>query len=240
MLFYQPVHDTVSRAVVAVEALLRARRGNGEIRNAESIAAGAEEGPDLFRLDSWTVHRAVTDAARWQKGAAPGVRLHVNLSPREFENRGVAARLKKLVTTCGADPSKISLEITETRHIIDIRKTRRVLEELKDTGVQLWADDFGTGHSSLSHLLHFPLDGLKLPGGFVAEVAAAGRAAAMVRSLVALAHELEMKVVAEGVENDGQLAGLRDCQCDFIQGFLFSRPMPLDALEEALARSSRG
>jgi len=238
VLFYQPIHDTVSRAIVAAEALLRARRSNGEIRSGEPIAAGAEEGPDLFRLDSWTVQRAVADAARWQQGA-PGVRLQVNLSPREFENRGVAARLKKLVTTCGAEPSKITLEITETHHIIDIQQTRRVLEELKETGVQLWADDFGTGHSSLSHLLHFPLDGLKLPGAFVAEVAAGQRAAVMVRSLVALAHELEMKVIAEGVENDGQLAMLRDCECDYIQGFLFSRPMPLDAFEEELARSNR-
>src|SRR5688572_24719092 len=82
VLFYQPIHDTVSRAIVAAEALLRARRRSGEIRNAESIAAGAEEGPDLFRLDSWTVQRAVADAARWQKGAAPDVRLHINLSPR--------------------------------------------------------------------------------------------------------------------------------------------------------------
>jgi EAL domain-containing protein (putative c-di-GMP-specific phosphodiesterase class I) len=239
VLFYQPIHDAVSRAIVATEALLRAQRGNGEIRSGEPIAAGAEEGPDLFRLDSWTVHRAVADAARWQTGAAPDVRLHVNLSPREFENRGVAARLKKLFTTCGADPSKITLEITETHHIIDIGQTRRVLEELKETGVQLWADDFGTGHSSLSHLLQFPLDGLKLPGAFIGEVAANGRAAAMVRSLVALAHELDMKAVAEGVENEGQLAMLRDCECDYIQGFLFSRPMPLDAFEEELARSSR-
>ncbi|MEK6371327.1 MAG: EAL domain-containing protein [Acidobacteriota bacterium] len=238
VLFYQPIHDTVSRKIVAAEALLRARRRSGEIRSGESIAAGAEEGPDLFRLNSWTVQRAVADAARWQKGVAPDVRLQVNLSPREFENRGVAARLKKLVTTCGAEPSKITLEITETHHIIDIQHTRRVLEELKKTGVQLWADDFGTGHSSLSHLLHFPLDGIKLPGAFIAEVAANGRAAVMVRSLVALAHELEMKVVAEGVEDGGQLAMLRDCGCDYIQGFLFSRPMPLDAFEAELARGA--
>jgi EAL domain-containing protein (putative c-di-GMP-specific phosphodiesterase class I) len=238
VLFYQPIHDSKSRAIVAAEALLRARRSNGEIRSGEPIAAAAEEGPDLFRLDSWTVQRAVADAAQWQKGAGPEVRMQVNLSPREFENRGVAARLKKLVTTCGADPSKITLEITETHHIVDIQKTRRVLEELKETGVELWADDFGTGHSSLSHLLYFPLDGLKLAGSFIKEVAANGRAASMVRALVALAHELEMKVIAEGVENDGQLEMLRGCECDYIQGFLFSRPMPLDAFEAELARAA--
>lgn len=239
MLFYQPIHDTVSRTIVAAEGLLRSQRGSGEIRSGEPIATGAEEGPDLFRLDSWTVKRAVRDAAHWQSSGWPDVRLSVNLSSREFENRGVGARLKKLVTTCGADPAKISVEITETHYIVDIDHTRRVLETLKETGIELWMDDFGTVHSSLSHLLRFPLDGVKLPGEFVAEVVTNQRAAAIVRSIIALAHDLDMKVIAEGVESPGQLARLRDWGCDYIQGFLFSRPMPLDAFEVELARSSR-
>jgi EAL domain-containing protein (putative c-di-GMP-specific phosphodiesterase class I) len=175
------------------------------------------------------VQRAFRDAAEWP------VRLHVNLSPREFENRGLSARLKNLITTSGADPLKISVEITETHHIIRIDQTRRVLEELKEIGVQLWADDFGTGHSSISHLLHFPLDGVKLPGEFVKLIASNSRAAAIVRSIIALAHDLGMKVIAEGVEQEEQLALLREYRCDFIQGFLFSRPMPPEELRAALA-----
>ena len=233
MLFYQPIHDTMSRAVVAAEALLRARRGSGEIRNAEPIAAGAEEGPQLFRLDSWTVKRALSDSAKWK-----GLRLHINLSPREFENRGLTSRLKKLMTDCGTDPARIGLEITETHHIGRIDQTRRVLEALKTIGVALWADDFGTGHSSISHLLHFPLDGLKIPGEFTAEIVSNHRVAAVVRAVIALAHELEMKVIAEGVENSDQLELLRDCGCDFIQGFLFSRPMPPEDFETVLAHAA--
>src|SRR5256885_8571933 len=230
VLFYQPIHDIESRAVVAAEALLRARRSSGEIRSGEPIAAGAEEGPDLFRLDSWMVQRAFADAAAWGD-----VRLNINLSPREFENRGLAARLKSLIAGCGIDPAKINLEITETHHIVDVEQTRRALEDLKKSGVALWVDDFGTGYSSLSHLLHFPLDGLKLPAAFVKLVNSSARAAALVRSLVALAHELKMQVIAEGVEHEDQLALLRDCGCDLIQGFLFSRPMPLEDFQATLA-----
>src|SRR5436190_7562478 len=129
VLFYQPIHDIASRAVVAAEALLRAQRSTGEIRSGEPIAAGAEEGPDLFRLDSWMLQCALADSISWG-----GVRLNVNLSPREFENRGVAARLKSLIAGCGADPARICLEITETLQIVKIDQTRRVLEELKETG----------------------------------------------------------------------------------------------------------
>ena len=236
VLFYQPIHDITSRKIVAAEALLRAERGNGEIRSGEPIATGAEEGPELFRLDSWMLQRALTDAAEWQRFA--DVRLSVNLSAREFENRGVSARLKNLINTCGGDPTKVSLELTETHHIAKIEQTRAVLNELKETGVELWLDDFGTGHSSLTHLLRFPADGMKLPGAFIKELAADQRAAAIVRSLIGLAHELEMVTIAEGVEDKEQLAMLREAGCDFIQGFLFSRPMPLDAFSEELRRSA--
>ena len=237
LLFYQPIHDLRSRAIVAAEALLRAQRGSGEIRSGEPIAAGAEEGPELFRLDSWMLQRALCDAAQWQRGDGRGVRLHVNLSPREFENRGVAARLKRLIGTCGVDAATISLELTETHHIARIEQTRDALLELKETGAQLWLDDFGTGHSSLTHLLRFPADGMKLPGAFVKEIAADQRAAAMVRSLIALARELDMRTIAEGVENKGQLSMLDEAGCDYVQGFLFSRPMPLDAFSEELRRA---
>jgi EAL domain-containing protein (putative c-di-GMP-specific phosphodiesterase class I) len=233
VLFYQPIHDLRSRKIVAAEALLRSQRANGEIRSGEPIAAGAEEGPDLFRLDSWMLQTALRDAAAWQRDGAD-VSLSVNLSPREFENRGVAARLKNLVTTCGGDPTKISLEITETHHIVKIEQTREVIAELKETGVKLWLDDFGTGHSSMTHLLRFPADGLKLPGTFIREIAADQRAAAIVRSLISLARELDMLTIAEGVENEDQLAMLDAAGCELVQGFLFSRPMPCEAFLEEL------
>lgn len=234
-LFYQPIHELESRRIMGAEALLRARRQTGEIRNAAPIAAGAEEGPDLFRFDSWMMQQAYTDLARWQKDGAT-VRLNVNLSPREFQEGNVMPRLKKLVTGCGVDTKAINLEITETAYIERPKQTMHILDELKESGIELWLDDFGTGHSSISHLMHFPLDGLKLPGAFVKVLPSNERAVAIVGSIIALAHDLEMRVIAEEVENADQLQILRDMKCDYVQGFLFSKPMPADEFERLITQ----
>jgi EAL domain-containing protein (putative c-di-GMP-specific phosphodiesterase class I) len=231
LLFYQPIHEIDSRKIVAAEALLRAERANGEIREAASIAAAAEEGPNLFRLDSWLLRQALDDAARWQSKYEE-IRININLSPREFEEGNLVERFEKLVGVCHANA-----EITETAYIEKPEDAVETVVALRKMGVEIWLDDFGTGHSSISHLLHFPLDGLKLPAEFVKGVAGDDRSRAIVRSIIGVAHELEMRVIAEGVEHDDQLAFLRDEGCDYIQGFLFSKPMPIEKFEQALTRS---
>ncbi|MEA2166171.1 MAG: hypothetical protein QOK37_4298 [Thermoanaerobaculia bacterium] len=238
VLFYQPIHELESRRIISAEALLRSRRENGEIRSAVPLTEAAEEGPDIFRLDSWTMHRAYADAASWQKDGGRDVHLNVNLSPREFQEGNFMQRLLKLVTGNGNDLSKINLEITEMSYIEHPKQTMHVLDELKELGVQLWLDDFGTKHSSIEHLLHFPLDGVKVPGTFVSRLSSSQRARSITRSIIDLAHELEMKVIAEGIEDRDQLEFLREMGCEYIQGFLFSRPMPLEELQMELNRVS--
>ncbi|MEA2238503.1 MAG: hypothetical protein QOC81_3227 [Thermoanaerobaculia bacterium] len=228
VLFYQPIHELESRRIISAEALMRSRRGNGEIRSAAPLTEAAEEGPEIFKLDSWTMHRAYADAATWQKQAGPDVHLNVNLSPREFQEGNFMQRLLKLVKGNGNDLRKINIEITEMSYIEHPKQTMHVLDELKELGVQLWLDDFGTGHSSVEHLLHFPLDGVKVPGTFVSRLSSSQRARAITKAIIDLAHELEMKVIAEEIEHRDQLEFLREMQCDYIQGFLFSKPMPLD------------
>src|SRR6185436_16879014 len=160
VLFYQPIHELRSGRVVAAEALLRARRRSGEIRNAARLTATAEQGPDLYRLDSWMIKWAFRDAAAWQSDEGPDVRLHVNISPKELEETGLTTRLRKLAKLTGMDARKVNIEITETSFIAKLRPAARALERLRTLGLELWLDDFGTGHSSLSHLLLFPLDGI--------------------------------------------------------------------------------
>ena len=145
-------------------------------------------------------------------------------------------RLSTLVTSCGVDTDAINIEITETSYIDEPEQTMDVLEALKKLGIHLWLDDFGTGHSALTHLQHFPVDGLKLPGAFIAPLPDDRRCRAITRSLIALAHDLGMSVIAEEVERQEQLDFLRDLDCDLIQGFLFSRPMALDEFEALLRR----
>ena len=239
ILLYQPIHDLRSSAIFAAEALLRQRRETGELREASMITEAAEEsaGPELFALDTILVKKAYTDAAEWQRDF-PDVRLNVNLSPREFQEGNVLDRLTSLVTACGIDTHKVNLEITETSYIEHPEETTKVLEALEGLGIGLWLDDFGTGHSSITHLQHFDVDGIKLPGAFVKDVVKQHRCRAIVRSLVSLAHDLGIEVIAEGVENDEQLAFLEDLGCEYIQGFLFSRPMGAADFQELLQSRS--
>ncbi len=234
LLVYQPIHEARTRKVYAAEALLRQRRESGEIREAKVIAEAAEDGPELFALDSWSLRTAYSDAAHWQMHGAPDVRINVNLSPRQFQERDVHSRLQKLVAGYGIDPHKINLEITEISQIEKPEETVEVLDELKKLGIQLWLDDFGTGHSSITHLQRFPVDGLKISGEFVNGIATDMRSRAITRALVALAHDIGIKVVAEGIEKQDQLDLLLDWNCDYIQGFLFSRPMTREAFEQML------
>jgi EAL domain-containing protein (putative c-di-GMP-specific phosphodiesterase class I) len=231
-LVYQGIHEAKSGKVWGAEALLRQRRSNGDLREASIITEAAEDscGPELFLLDSRVVKRAYTDAAHWD-----GLRLHINLSPREFQEGNVLDRLTSLITSCGIDQRNVHLEITETSYIDQPEETMEVLRAIKELGVGLWLDDFGTGHSSLTHLQHFPVDGIKLPGAFVRPLPEDARCAAIVRSLLSLAQELDIEVIAEEVENRAQLDFLRDLGCELIQGFLFSRPMEAARFAEVLA-----
>lgn len=238
LLVYQPIHDARSGRIFAAEALMRQRRQSGEIREASIITEAAEAGPELFVLDSLLMRKAWTDAAQWQHSSFADIRLNVNLSPREFQEGNVLPRLTDLVTTCGIDTDRINLEITETSYIEKPKETMEVLEELTRLGIQLWLDDFGTGHSSITHLQHFPLTGLKIPGTFVREMLTNTRCEAITRALIALAHELGLQVIAEEVESDQQLAVLRDLGCDAIQGFLFSKPMEIPEFLRVLAASN--
>jgi EAL domain-containing protein (putative c-di-GMP-specific phosphodiesterase class I) len=223
LLVYQPIHDARTGAIWAAEALLRQRRESGEIREASIITEAAEDstGPELFVLDSMLVQRAYTDAAHWPGG----VRLNVNLSPREFQEGKVLDRLTSLVTSCGIDVHRVNLEITETSYIEQPEETMEVLLALKKLGLELWLDDFGTGHSSLTHLQHFPVDGIKLPGAFVRPLPHDERCTAITRSLISLAHDLDLRVIAEEVEEQAQLDFLVELGVEYIQGFLFNRPM---------------
>ncbi|HEX8154725.1 MAG TPA: EAL domain-containing protein, partial [Thermoanaerobaculia bacterium] len=204
VLVYQPIHDAETREIYAVEALLRQRRESGELREASLIMKAAERGPsaDLFLFDSMLVKKAYTDAARWQARDVT-VRLNINLSPREFQEGNVLPRLTDLVTGCGIDTHKINLEITETSYIKDPEGTVHVLDELRELGLELWLDDFGTGHSSITHLQHFPLNGVKIPGAFVSGLGDEdARCRKITAAIVRLAHDLGLKVIAEEIEEE--------------------------------------
>lgn len=229
LLLYQPIHDAKSGAIVAAEALLRERRSSGEIREAHIISEAAESGPrrDLFALDEWIISTAVRDSEAWP------IAVNINLSPREFEEGNLLSRVARAILPA----RKINLEITETLTIERMDEVVSVLRDLRSIGFGIWLDDFGSGHSTLEELLRFPIDGLKIAATFIKHLPHDERAAAIVRSMLALGRELQVPVAAEGVERDEQLRFLLDHGCDFVQGFLFSRPMPREEISRATAAS---
>jgi EAL domain-containing protein (putative c-di-GMP-specific phosphodiesterase class I) len=235
VLLYQPIHDARGGAIYSAEALLRQRRQSGELREASIIHETAEErgGAEIFALDHLLVRKAYADAARWQS-FAPGMRLNINLSPRELQEQHVVRRMTALVASSGIDTRNVNIEITETAHIADLPRAEKALCALKELGVELWLDDFGTGHSAIDHLLHFPIDGIKLPGTFVRPLPLDQRCRAITSNLIALAHDIGITVIAEEVERQDQLDFLLEHSCDFIQGFLFHPPMEAEELERLL------
>ena len=216
---YQPIHDVASRRMIAAEALMRQRRESGELREAGILTKAAEHAPreEMIDLDEILLERAFTG---WQSD----LRLHVNLSPREFQHNDVVTRVRHAIEAASMNPRHVSIEITETSHIKDLGDAARVLREMKTLGVELWLDDFGTGHSTIEQLYRFPVDGLKLPATFIQDLDRNRRSRAITKSLIGLAHDLALHVIAEGVERETQLAALADLDCDAVQGFLLSRP----------------
>ncbi|HEX7191824.1 MAG TPA: EAL domain-containing protein [Thermoanaerobaculia bacterium] len=223
---YQPIHDVATRRMIAAEALMRQRRESGEIREAAILTQAAEHGTreEMIDLDEILLEHAFAAAAQWPSS----LRLHVNLSPREFQHDDIVARIRRAIETSGVNAHRLTLEITEASSFTHLTDAARVLREMKALGVEIWLDDFGTGHSTIEQLYRFPVDGLKVPATFVADVDRNRRGRAITKSLIALAHDLALHVIAEGVERESQLSALADLDCDAVQGFLFSRPMELE------------
>jgi len=234
-LHYQPIVDRVSGRAVAAEALLRWRTPGQHPGKAGEVAAEAEEGSAIFQLDDWSMSRAFTAACEWADSGVTDLRLNLNLSAREFYKSGIIGRLTSSMERSGFDPAMLNLELTETSAIEDPEKAMKLFKKLKKLGIEIWLDDFGTGHSSLAWLRYFPVDGLKIPGTFVENLATDHKDLTIVTAIVTMAGSLGLKVIAEGVEDQDQLAVLDDLECDMIQGYLFYEALPIETFCEQLS-----
>jgi EAL domain-containing protein (putative c-di-GMP-specific phosphodiesterase class I) len=172
----------------------------------------------------------------WRRQGMPPVRVAVNLSARQFNDEHLLDDVKAILERTGMDPAALELEITESMLMHNVEKAIRTLNMLIDAGVRIAMDDFGTGYSSLNYLKRFPIDRVKLDRSFVRDVVANPEDAAIVRAVISMAHTLRLVVVAEGVENEEQLAFLRQHRCDEMQGYLFSPPVAPEEFRELLTR----
>ena len=237
--YYQPVVDLETCTVVGFEALARWRHPSRGVLLPDLFVPVAEETGLVVELGAWMLGEACQQAREWQQKhpllAALGI--SVNVSGRQLSQGSVASDVERVLGATGLDPACLTLEITESALVHSSSAGASAVERLHAMSVGLHLDDFGTGYSSLTYLHSFPVQALKIDRSFVSRMCQAPQQAAIVKAIVSLAHDLEMEVVAEGVETLAQLEALRALGCRRGQGFLFSKPLPPDLAERLLEDS---
>ncbi|MBS0536597.1 MAG: EAL domain-containing protein [Proteobacteria bacterium] len=232
-LYYQPIHDLMSRTVVAFEALLRWQHPLRGIIMPDQFIAIAEQTGIIREIGDWALKKACREAASWSQPA----HVAVNMSPVQFRSRSLVASVKSALAESGLAPSRLELEITEAVLLQDNAATIGILHELRGLGVLISMDDFGTGYSSLGYLRSFPFDKIKIDRSFVRDIANRADAIAIVRAVTGLGRSLGIPTTAEGVETSEQASMLRNEGCTQVQGFYFSEARPAHEVEAILAMS---
>jgi EAL domain-containing protein (putative c-di-GMP-specific phosphodiesterase class I) len=234
VLHYQPIVDAHDGRAVSAEALLRWRDPRQDHDAIAELLESAERSPVIFKLENWALDQALRAAREW-RDAGLALRVGVNLSAREFPRADLGGRLRHRLSASGLPPSSLALEITESSAMSDFGAAADRLERLAAMGIELWLDDFGTGHSSLEWLSRLPTHGLKIPGTFVKRLLREPRCQVIVRRAIEMAHDLGLRVVAEEVETKEQRDSLAASGCDLFQGFLFHAALPAEELPRVLA-----
>lgn len=231
---YQPLVDLHSGQVISLEALLRWTHPElGQVAPDRFISV-AEESGLIGAIGEWVLRRACQDMRQWLDLGLPPVRVAINVSPKQFRDEHLGAKIEAALSEMAIAPHMLTLEITETLLMQDTTSSEATLRHLKALGVGLALDDFGTGYSSLSYLKRFPFDRVKIDRAFVRDIVNDTEDAALCKTIITMAHSLGIMVIAEGVESEQQCTFLRTNMCDEIQGYLFSRPLPTVDIEKLL------
>jgi diguanylate cyclase (GGDEF)-like protein len=229
-LHYQPLLDVHSRRLMGVEALARWDSPRlGRVSPTEFVPI-AEESGLIAAIDPWVLETACRQMRRWSDEGLPLLRMSVNVSSHQLRYGDFAAKLEEVIRQTGIRSRLLEIELTESGIVDQDPSTLDQLQKLKSLGVSIAIDDFGTGYSALGYLRKFPVDTIKIDRSFVAGICSHRQDAAFVCAIIAMAHCLNLRVVAEGVETEAQLAFLRRNGCDEAQGFLFAGPLPADGL----------
>jgi len=231
-LHFQPQIDSITGQVHCMEALLRWFHPERGLVPPNTFIPIAEEAGLIIPIGEWVLEEACRQAESWRTGRGWNLRVAVNLSPRQFHQKDFPEVIARILKSTGLPPQYLELEITESNAMQNPEMAIKTLAELKSMGLRIAIDDFGTGYSSLSYLRRFPIDALKIDQSFVRDIESNENDAAIVSAVIAMAHKLRLVVIAEGVETEPQSVFLREQQCEQMQGFLFSRPKPIEDLDE--------
>jgi diguanylate cyclase (GGDEF)-like protein/PAS domain S-box-containing protein len=237
VLHYQPKIDFQSGQITGMEALVRWQHPERGLLPPDVFIPLAEESGLISPLGEWILRTACRQARAWQLAGLPGLRVAVNLSARQFAQDDLVGVVEQVLQEAGLAAEYLELEITESMLMKDADHAVWSLFRLKELGVTLSIDDFGTGYSSLSYLRSFPVGYLKIDRSFVRDATSNANDAAIVRAIISMAHQLGLKVVAEGVETEAHCTLLRECGCDQMQGYLISVPLPAEKFEQFVRES---
>ncbi len=237
-LYFQPIMDIGTRRLHAMEVLLRWRRGgtNGELVTPDQFIPIIEENGMIVPIGEWVIRQACRQSMLWQSQGMTPVPLAVNLSPRQFMHRGLVESIRAILDDTGIAPELIEFEITETALMQHGEQTLEILGHINAMGIRLSIDDFGTGYSSLAYLKRFPVKKIKIDRAFIKDLEQSAEDRAIVAAIIALSDSLQLSVVAEGVETEGQYALLQRHGCQFAQGYLFSQPVQYATAQLLLPR----
>lgn len=235
-LHYQPRLDLKTRRIVAIEALIRWNSSGDQPVPPSQFIPIAEDIGLIVPIGKWVLKQACAQNKAWQDAGMPPCMVSVNVSARQFRQENFVQAIADVLRETGLDASFLEIELTESAVMHDAKQFIAMLTELKSLGVHISLDDFGTGYSSLSYLKRFPVDRLKVDRSFVQDIATDEDDATIVRTIIALGHNLGLKVVAEGVETEEQLEFLRANGCDELQGYYFAEPVAAEELERRMSR----
>ena len=235
-LHYQPQIDLASGMVIGAEALIRWQHPDLGLVSPGRFIPVAEDSGLIVPIGEWVIHEACRQAMAWQQAGLPALLIAVNLSAVQFRRGNVEKTVIHALAQSGFDPALLELELTESILIQNVEQVLAAVKRLKLLGVKLSIDDFGTGYSSLSYLKRFDIDKLKIDQSFIRDLATDPDDAAIVNAIIQMAHSLNLKVIAEGVETPGMLQQLHDFECDEAQGYHFARPMPADEFARYLSK----
>jgi diguanylate cyclase (GGDEF)-like protein/PAS domain S-box-containing protein len=237
-LLYQPKVDLRTNRVFGVEALIRWRHPQHGMISPLRFIGLAEESGLIVTIGEWVLQSACRQNMAWRAAGLAPITISVNVSARQFEEKRLVERVAQALAASALDPASLELEVTESLIMRDLAQSVGKMRELKAMGVSLSIDDFGTGYSSLSALKSFPISTLKIDRSFVSELADNPDDQAIALAVIALGHRLNLRVLAEGVETEQQRQFLLENDCDEMQGYLFSRPLPPDELAALLRRQA--
>ena len=230
VVYYQPQVEIHSRRIVGAEALVRWRDREQGLRLPADFIPLAEETGLILELGELVLRIACVQACRWQRLGLEQFRIAVNVSPQQLQEDRFPARVAEILNSSGLPAQYLEIEVTETSLMQDLEKGIRALTILRKLGVKIAIDDFGTGYSSLGYLKRLPIDSVKLDASFVKDATSDPDDAALVMAIITLAHNLRLKVIAEGIETEDQFGFLRLLRCDEGQGYFLGRPSEADEL----------